>query len=323
MARGESYIRTGTATVTKNAGSHYLLSELPSWNPFPAVLRGKIRLSGSKATNPIAVGDVVGYAVESEPLDLEHPALITEVKDRKNQLVRKSTNLSRQSHVIAANLDMAYIIVTLYFPEIKLPLLDRILVACEAYGVPVTIILSKTDLYKEEAADQMTRFHEIYEGVGYRLLETSVRTGEGVDALRSEIGGKVCLFAGESGVGKSSLVKALDSTLDPKVGEISLAHLQGRHTTSLYEMYHVSSGGWLIDSPGIRGFGLTGIEKGEVSLYFPEMRRAGEGCRFKPCTHTHEPGCAVKAAMEEGAVSQERYNSYLGMLEEDMKFRQG
>lgn len=323
MARNDSYIRTGTATVTLNAGSHYLLSPLPQWEQFPAVLRGKIRLSGTKSTNPIAVGDKVEYAVESDPVDLEHPAVITGIVDRKNYLIRKSTNLSKQSHVIAANIDMAYIIVTLYFPEIKLPLLDRILVTCEAYGVPATIVLSKTDLYRDADPDYLAHFHDIYEGAGYRILETSSRTGEGVGEIREEIKGKVCLFSGESGVGKSSLIKALDPTLDPKIGEISLAHLQGKHTTSLYEMYKVSTGGWIIDSPGIRGFGLTGIDREEISLYFPEMKRIGEECRFKPCTHTHEPGCAVKEAARDGRISAERYSSYLGMLEENMKFRQG
>ena len=299
------------ATVVKNAGSHYLLSPLPEWDVFEAVLRGKIRLKGSSITNPVAVGDRVVY----------EDGVITEILPRKNYLIRRSTNLSRQAHIIAANIDRAYIVVSLYFPEVKLPFLDRILVTCELYGIPATIVLSKTDLYREQDPEGLARFHDIYEGAGYPVLETSVRTGEGIDALREACKGCVNLFSGESGVGKSSLIKALDPSLDPKIGKISAAHLQGKHTTSLYEMYPLASGGFVIDSPGIRGFGLVDVEKEEIARYFPEMLRAAEGCRFTPCTHTHEPGCAVKAAVDAGAISPERYNSYLGMLEEDKKFR--
>ncbi|MBQ3996596.1 MAG: ribosome small subunit-dependent GTPase A [Bacteroidales bacterium] len=315
-------MRKGQATVVKNAGSHFMLSELPEWKPFPAVLKGKVRLKNSESTNPVAVGDHVCYELpEDGNVDLQHPATISEVLDRKNWLIRKSTNLSRQSHVIAANIDMAYIIVSLYFPEIKLPFLDRILVSCEVYGVPVTIVMNKVDLYRDEAAEYVEDFHRIYEGAGYRVLETSVKTGEGLDRLREDCKGKVCLFSGESGVGKSSLINAIDPALDAKVGKISAAHLQGKHTTSLYEMYRTESGSYIIDTPGIRGFGLVSLEKEEIALYFPEMLKVARDCRFTPCTHTHEPGCAVKQAVEDGKISAERYNSYLGMLEEDSKFR--
>ncbi len=311
----------GTATVVKNAGSHFMLSELPQWEPFPAVLKGKVRLKGSSSTNPIAVGDLVSYEAE-DSIDLLHPAVISEIKDRRNYIIRKSANLSRQSHVIAANLDMAYIVVSLYFPEIKLSFLDRILVTCEVYGVPVTIVLNKIDLYRKEAAEYMKDFRRIYESAGYRIMETSVWTGEGIDELREDCKGKVCLFSGESGVGKSSLIKALDPSLSPKVGKLSEVHFQGMHTTSLYEMYKISSGGYIIDTPGLRGFGLVSLKKEEIALYFPEMLKASRKCRFTPCTHTHEPGCAVKEALEDGSISVERYNSYLGMLEDDSKFRQ-
>ena len=314
----------GKAIVVKNAGSHYLLSRLPEWAPFPAVLKGKIRLSGSEATNPVAVGDEVLYEYSQEPT-LTHPASIVEVADRKNYIIRKSTNLSRQSHVIAANLDRVFIVVTLFFPEIKLPFLDRVLLTCEVYGVSVSIVLNKVDIFRKEFPEELADFHRIYESAGYPVIETSALTGEGIGALREAIGtpeeGRICLFTGESGVGKSSIIKALDPSLDPKVGDISLAHLQGKHTTSLYEMYPLSSGGFIIDSPGLRGFGLVDLKKEEIGLYFPEMLRQMKGCRFTPCTHTHEPGCAVKQAVEDGIISRERYNSYLGMLEEDKKFR--
>ena len=347
------------ARVVKNAGSHYLLSELPVWEPFPAVLRGKTRLGLGTTTNPVAVGDRVIY----EPGDGE-AAIIQKVLPRDNYIIRKSTNLSRQSHIIAANVDQAVIAVSLFFPEIKLPFLDRILVTCEVYKVPVVIALNKVDLYRDDAPEAVRNFLGIYRGAGYRVIETSCKTGEGIDELREACRGRISLFSGESGAGKSSLIKALDPSLDPKIGKISLSHLQGKHTTSLYEMYPFganedgevvspdaiaalgfrgrdpspmggaserpargetispSPSGFVIDSPGLRGFGLVDLEREEIALYFPEMLRASEGCRFTPCTHTHEPGCAVKAAVERGDISPERYNSYLGMLEEDSKFRQ-
>jgi ribosome biogenesis GTPase len=313
----------GEATVVKHTGSHYLLSRLPEWDLFPAVLRGKIRLKGSSATNPVAVGDVVTYEadVPQDMISAENPAVITSVKPRKNYIIRKSTNLSRQSHIIAANLDRAFIIATIDFPEIKLPFLDRILVTCEVYNVPVTIVLNKVDLYRESHKEMLEAFHEIYEGAGYPVMEVSALTGEGVDELREACNGHVSLFSGVSGVGKSSLIKALDPSLDPRVGEISEAHVQGKHTTTFYEMYALSSGGFIVDTPGLRGFGLVDLKKEEIALYFPEMLKASEDCRFTPCTHTHEPGCAVKEAVENGEISYERYSSYLGMLDEEGKYR--
>ena len=304
------------AIVVKNAGSHFLLSRLPEWKPFPAVLRGKVRLAGSTSTNPVAVGDVVRYRED------EDAAIITDVLPRRNYVIRKSTNLSRKNHVIAAHLDRAVIAVSLLFPEIKLPFLDRILVTCEVYGIKPVIVLNKIDLYGDLYKEEVENFIRIYEGAGYLVIQTSCKTGEGIDELRDLCSEGVSLFSGESGVGKSSLIKALDPSLDPKIGKISAAHLQGKHTTSLYEMYPLTDGGFIIDSPGLRGFGLVDLEKEEIALYFPEMLAAAKDCRFTPCTHTHEPGCAVKAAVDRGDISAERYNSYLGMLEEDTKFRQ-
>ena len=310
-----------TATVVKHTGSHYMLSRLPEWNLFPAVLRGRIRLKGSTATNPVAVGDVVVYESDNGLPTLENPAVIKSVQERRNYVIRKSANLSRQAHIIAANIEQAFIVVTLDFPEVKLPFLDRILVTCEVYNVHPVIVLNKIDLFREAYSEQLEAFHRIYEGAGYRVMEVSALKGEGVDALRESCRGRISLFSGVSGVGKSSLIKAMDPGLELKIGEISEAHLQGRHTTTFYEMYPLSSGGFIIDTPGIRGFGLVDIEPEEIALYFPEMLKASEGCRFTPCTHTHEPGCAVKAAVEEGTVSYERYSSYLGMLEEGRKYR--
>lgn len=317
----------GEATVVKHTGSHYLLSCLPQWDLFPAVLRGKIRLKGSSSTNPVAVGDKVSFEAELpdpnrlDSITLENPAVITAVHPRTNYLIRKSTNLSRQSHIIAANLDMAFIIATIDFPEIKLPFLDRILVTCEVYNIPVTIVLNKIDLYRETHAEMLEAFHNIYEGAGYKVMEVSALTGEGVGQLRDACKGRQSLFSGVSGVGKSSLIKALDPSLDPRVGEISDAHLQGKHTTTFYEMYALASGGFIIDTPGLRGFGLVDLSKEEIALYFPEMHKVSQECRFSPCTHTHEPGCAVKTAVEEGLISYERYSSYLGMLDDEGKYR--
>ena len=337
----------GQATVVKHTGSHYLLSHLPQWELFPAVLRGKIRLKGSNATNPVAVGDIVEYEAElpdgcdtelHEAVTLENPAAITAVRQRRNYIIRKSTNLSRQSHIIAANLDRAFLVITLDFPQVKLQFLDRLLVTCEVYNVPPVIVLNKCDLYGPEHEDMYAAFHEIYEGAGYTVIDVSARTGQGVDKLREIIAGNmlpdgtpnedhdqskpaVSLFSGVSGVGKSSLIKALDPSLEPRVGDISDAHEQGRHTTTFYEMYSVCSGGFIVDTPGLRGFGLVDLKKEEIALYFPEMLKASEDCRFTPCTHTHEPGCAVKEAVENGEISYDRYSSYLGMLDEEGKYR--
>lgn len=309
------------ATVVKNAGSHYMLSALPLWEPFPAILRGRTRLERSGSTNPVAVGDRVLCSMENGTADELHPAVIKEILPRSNYIIRKSTNLSRQSHVIAANVDQALIVATLFFPEVKLPFLDRLLVTCEVYGVRAVIVLNKADIHRDIAPEQVEDFCRIYRDAGYEVLETSALSGEGIDALRQLCKGKTSIASGWSGVGKSSVIKALDPSLNPKTGSISSAHLQGRHTTSLYEMYPLSCGGFIIDTPGLRGFGLVDLEKEEIYKYFPEMLRISDECRFSPCTHTHEPGCAVKAAVDEGIVSAERYNSYLGMLEDDRKFR--
>lgn len=321
----------GEATVVKHTGSHYLLSTLPQWDLFPAVLRGKIRLKGSNATNPVAVGDVVVFEAEvaenvqdapmAEMVTAENPAVITSIKPRNNYIIRKSTNLSRQSHIIAANVDRAFLVITIDYPQVKLPFLDRLLVTCEVYNVPATIVLNKCDLYGPEHTDMLAAFHEIYEGAGYPIIEVSAHTGQGVDELRNMVNGHISLFSGVSGVGKSSLIKALDPALEPRVGEISDAHEQGRHTTTFYEMYSLATGGFIIDTPGIRGFGLVDLKKEEIALYFPEMLEAAQNCRFTPCTHTHEPGCAVKEAVEAGDISYDRYSSYLGMLEEEGKYR--
>lgn len=304
------------ATVVKHTGSHYLLSRLPQWELFPAVIKGKLRLKGFNSTNPIAVGDVVEYERDGEEL-----ATIKNILPRKNYIIRKSTNLSRQSHIIASNLDMVFLVVTVDFPEVKLQFVDRFLVTCEAYNVPVTIILNKMDLYDEDTMERVKAFEHIYSYAGYRVIECSATTGMGIEQVREACSGRIVLFSGQSGVGKSSLISALDPALNLRVGEISAYHLQGKHTTTFYEMHPIRSGGFVIDTPGIRGFGLVDVSQLELSGYFPEMLRIEDNCRFAPCTHTHEPGCAVKEAVENGDIPVERYESYLGMLDEQTKYR--
>ena len=313
-------MKRGTATVVKHTGSHYLLSELPKWELFPAVIRGRIRLKGSTATNPVAVGDLVDYSIEGEGPDAM--GNIEKIHPRRNYIIRRSANLSREAHIIAANIDRVFLIVTMAFPEVKRAFVDRFLVTCEAYRIPVTILINKTDLISDFLEDEMRQFEGIYRGAGYEVVEVSARTGENVELVREMCRDSVSLFSGVSGVGKSTLIKAIDPTLtDIRTGEISLSHLQGTHTTTLYEMHPVATGGFIIDTPGIRGFGLVDMEKEELSTYFPEMFRVMDNCRYKPCTHTHEPGCAVKAAVEAGEIAAERYESYLGMLEEENKYR--
>ncbi len=370
-AYGKGSSASGVAVVVKHTGSHYLLSRLPEWRPFLAVIKGKLRLETTTTTNPIAVGDIVEYegsaeaaavvsgtgaANEKHSLDIESKTFggreavcsIKKVLPRRNCIVRRSANLSRQNHVIAANIDRVFLVVTLRDPEIKLQFVDRFLVTCEAYGVPVTILLNKADLYRgeekpaldgssgaaasatgdveladEELAQMAAGFMQIYGNAGYQVMETSVKTGFNIGNLKRMCQGKVVLFSGQSGVGKSSLVNALDPSLNLRTAEISQAHLQGRHTTTFYQMHPLSCGGFVVDTPGIRGFGLVDFNKEELSNYFPEMLRVEDNCRFVPCTHTHEPGCAVKEAVEKGEISPLRYASYLAMLEDDGKYREG
>ena len=292
-------------TVVKHTGNRYLVSPLPLWEPQPCVLRGKIRLKESATTNPIAVGDKV------EVMD----GIITTVHPRNNYIIRRSTNLSRQEHIIASNIDTAFLIVTMAFPETRLAFIDRFLITCEAYKIPVVIVVNKIDILKKYALDAVLRFEEVYRGAGYPVWECSALTGAGVELLREAIFRKVVLFSGVSGVGKSSLINSLDNSMQLKVGEISSYHLKGVHTTTFYEMFPVA-GGFVVDSPGIKGFGLVEVEKAEVYHFFPELFQAAAHCRFNPCTHTLEPGCAVLEGVEQGGISAERYQSYLKIMEE-------
>jgi ribosome biogenesis GTPase len=285
--------------------------------PVDCVVRGKLRLHDISTTNPVAIGDVV----EFEPTN-DAEGIITAVRPRRNYIIRRAANLSREAHIIAANLDCAYLIVTITHPRTAWAFIDRFLVTCEAYSVPVKLIVNKVDLCREAENEEKARFSEIYTQAGYEVMDVSAKTGFQVDRLRHDVRGKFCLFSGASGAGKSSLINALDPTLALRTGVLSTAHEKGMHTTTFYEVFELASGGAVIDSPGIKGFGLIAVDKEELYHFFPELFRAAAGCKFNPCTHTHEPQCAVRRAVEEGRVSPERYDSYLKMLQAvDGKYR--
>ena len=276
-------------------------------------IRGRLRLRGVRSTNPVVVGDRVVCET-----DAAGDRTIVDIVPRRNYVIRRASNLSKESHIIAANVDRALLMVTLRAPETPTEFVDRFLVTCEAYKVPVTILLSKRDLQDPEA---VAAFRRIYEDAGYEVLEVSTADGAGVERVRELLAGRTTLLSGNSGVGKSTPVRAIDPTLDIRTGEISGSHDKGRHTTTFSTMYPLAGGGAVIDTPGIKGFGLIDIGGDELWHYFPEMMRAAPGCRFYNCTHTHEPGCAVVAAVREGTIAWERYESYLKMLDEDDKYR--
>lgn len=277
-------------------------------------IRGKLRLKGIRSTNPVVVGDRV--MVEQD----EQSNSIVEIIPRQNYVIRRASNLSKESHIIAANIDRALLIVTLQAPTTPREFVDRFLVTCEAYKVPVTIVLGKADSLVDELDAEAREFEAIYGDAGYEVLRLSSTTGVGVEEIREMLRGRTTLVAGNSGVGKSTLVRSIDPTLDIRTGEISESHHKGKHTTTFSTMYPIE-GGYIIDTPGIKGFGLIDIESRELCRYFPEMMRLAPDCRFYNCTHTHEPGCAVSEAVKEGVVAWSRYESYLKILDEDDKYR--
>ncbi len=303
--------------VFRHTGSHYLVKCKPYTHLIDCVVRGKLRLKENSTTNPIAVGDDVDIELFNE----KEGAIIA-VRPRKNYIIRRSANLSREAHVIAANVDCAYLITTIIRPDNRPEFIDRFLVTCEAYKVPVKIVVNKTDLYGVEASALLQRFTEVYTGAGYEVHKVSAITGAGIDWLRHDIKDRLCLFSGSSGVGKSSLINAIDPKLSVRTGEISAYHQKGTHTTTFYEIFEPAGGGCIIDTPGIKGFGLVDVEKEEIYHFFPEIFRCASGCKFQPCSHTHEPQCAVIAAVERGDISAERYESYLKLMEgEEGKYR--
>ena len=303
--------RKFTATVVRATGSWY--DVLHDGETVRCRIRGRLRLKGVRSTNPVVVGDEV--ACEA---DEGGDYVIADILPRRNYVIRRASNLSKESHIIAANVDQALLMASLRSPETPTEFVDRFLVTCEAYKVPVTILLSKLDLQEAEA---VAEFRAVYEGAGYRVLEVSVREGRGVEEVRELLAGRTTLVSGNSGVGKSTLIQAIDPSLDIRTGEISESHHKGRHTTTFSTMYPLAGGGAVIDTPGIKGFGLIDIDEAELWHYFPEMMRVAPACHFYNCTHTHEPGCAVVEAVREGKIAYARYESYLKILDEDEKYR--
>ncbi len=277
--------------------------------------RGRLRLKGFRSTSPVVVGDKVEveFAEGGE-------GMIVAIEPRTNYIIRKASNLSKESHIIAANVDAAAIVVTLAAPVTAPEFIDRFLVTCEAYKVPAVIILNKIDLARQ-MPEELAAFRQVYTSAGYRIIECSALTGEGVGEVVELLRGKTTLLSGNSGVGKSTLVNAIEPSALAKTGEISEAHLQGKHTTTFSHVYPLSFGGRIIDTPGIRGFGLIDIKPEELYHYFPELMLHSKGCKFYNCTHTHEPHCAVTEAVAQGLISMSRYESYLKILDDDGKYR--
>ena len=278
-------------------------------------IRGRLRLKGVRSTNPVVVGDIVRCE-----RDETGETVIADVEPRRNYIIRRASNLSKESHIIAATLDQALLVATLFSPETAPEFIDRFLVTCEAYKVPVTILLAKADLART-APEAMAAFHDTYERAGYRVIDVSATEGEGVDTVRDLLRGRTTLLSGNSGVGKSTLVAAVERTAEVRTAEISRSHHKGRHTTTFSTMYPLSEGGYIIDTPGIKGFGLIDIDDAELAHYFPEMMRWLPECRYYNCSHTHEPHCAVIEAVERGDIALSRYESYLKILDEDDKYR--
>lgn len=303
-----------SGVVIRATGSWYEVLT-PEGEVVPCRIRGRLRLKGVRSTNPVVVGDRVRCEAQEEG-----DYAISAIEPRRNYVIRRASNLSKEFHIIAANIDRALLIVTLVQPETVREFIDRFLVTCEAYKIPVIIALAKIDLaraYPEAVAD----FKACYEGAGYQVLELSATEGDGVERVRELVREGTTLLSGNSGVGKSTLIRALDPSIDARTGEISESHHKGKHTTTFSTMYRLQSGGSIIDTPGIKGFGLIDIDGAELWHYFPEMIcRAGD-CRFYNCTHTHEPGCAVEEAVREGTIAFSRYESYLKILDEDDKYR--
>ena len=299
----------------RTTGSWYRVLPLGGGATVDCRLRGNYRLRGSRQTNPVAVGDVVDYEMVEDGT-----GMIAEVHDRRNYIVRRATKLSKQTHVIAANIDRLCIVATLAFPRTSTGFIDRLLVTAEAYRIPACIVFNKIDLYDLVGQAAHDGVKAMYEQAGYPVYGVSALCGDGVEEVRTMMAGQTTLFCGHSGVGKSALLNALVPGLELRVGEVSDWSLKGRHTTTFAEMFAVGSGDgsptFLIDTPGIKEFGMVDFRPEELSHFFPEMRAVLQECRFANCTHRHEPHCAVKKAVEEGTVSMERYKNYLGIYDQ-------
>ena len=302
------------AIVVKSTGSWYIV-RLEDGRSVECRIRGKFRMEGIRTTNPVAVGDIVQVEENQDGY------VITAIDKRKNYIIRKSTNLSKESHILASNVDQALLIVTVGHPVTSTVFIDRFLASAEAYNIPVVLLFNKSDLYDEEDRALYGGLSAIYEKIGYPCYEVSALTGKNIPLVRQLLKDKITVLSGLSGVGKSSLINRLEPGLELKTAVISDAHDSGKHTTTFAEMFCLSGGGYLIDTPGIRGFGTVDMKKEEISHFFPEIFAKASECRFYNCTHTHEPGCAVIEAVGQDEISESRYASYLSMLEESGKYR--
>lgn len=298
--------------VIKSTGSWHTVRD-DSGNNVDCKIKGQFRMKGLRTTNPIAIGDRVRFQLQEK----EKIGVIEHIYDRSNYIIRKATNLSKLSHIIAANLDQAIIIITLAQPRTSTGFIDRFLVTAEAYHIPARIIFNKIDLYDEKLWNTHQQVKEIYESIGYPCTEISVKENINIDQVEELLKDKVSLFTGHSGVGKSALINKVESKLNIKTGHISTYHKKGKHTTTFAEMHTLSKGGYIVDTPGIKEFGLIDFELKEVAERFPEMRKYMHDCKFNNCTHTHEPGCAVISAVENKKISISRYKNYLNILDDD------
>jgi ribosome biogenesis GTPase len=306
--------RTLEGLVEKSTGS-WIYVRSKEGNRYPCKVKGRFRIQGITTTNPVAIGDRVEFTLSQG----EEEGMIHKILPRDNYIIRKSINLSHEAHIIAANLDHAYLIVTLASPRTSTGFIDRFLVTATGYFIPASLIFNKLDICSETDLQKMEELFRIYRAAGYPCYAVSALRGDKIPQIRELLQGKVSLFSGHSGSGKSALIKAIDPTLNPRIGNISKAHNKGMHTTTFAEMYSLSAGGYIIDTPGIKEFGLVRFNTTEVHRCFPEMDRLLPQCQYSNCTHIHEPGCAVKKALESGEVSEIRYNSYLSILNDRNK----
>lgn len=305
--------------VYKSTGSWYTVKAV-NGDFYECRIKGKFRIKGIKSTNPVAVGDSVRFEVET--IGDDTIGIINEIEDRKNYIIRKSVNLSKQTHIIAANLDQVFLLVTLNNPPTYPVFIDRFLITAEAYEIPVVLLFNKIDTYVPEELDEIKFLAALYRNIGYTCIGISAATGKNVDKVKEIMKGKTSMFSGHSGVGKSTLVNAIEPDLDIKTKQISQQHAQGQHTTTFAEMFDLSFDARIIDTPGIKGFGIVDMEKEEIGNYFPEFFELKQDCKFNNCIHIDEPKCAVKDALETGDIAWSRYNSYLQMIKgEDENYR--